>query len=136
MIRAWTDGACEGNPGPCAYGVLIIDEKGKHHVLGKHLGQGTNNIAEYNGMLATLRWLVEHAPGERATISTDAQLVAYRLNGRWKKRRSQHAHIQRFIDEALDLLRLLPLVRIEWVPREQNQAADEISRRYLAREIR
>jgi ribonuclease HI len=131
MVRAWTDGACEGNPGPCAYGVLIIDQHGTHHVLGKNLGQGTNNIAEYEGMIAALQWLADHAPNIPALIHTDAQLVAFRLNGTWKKKRSQHPHIQALINRAEALIAVLPLARIIWVRREQNMDADEIAARYL-----
>lgn len=134
-IRAWTDGATAGtNPGPCAYGALILFH-GKRHEIGAFLGPGTNNIAEYRGMIAVLAWLVEHAPRERALIRTDAQLVAYRLNGTWKKKHSDHPHIQALINEARGLMHVLPHVRIEWVPREQNTAADEIASRYLERKL-
>ena len=131
MIRIWTDGACSGNPGPCAYGVLVIDGDGNHHVLGGFIGHGTSNIAEYTGMLAALDWLDEHGRYEKAIIHTDSQLVAFRLNGAWKKKRSHVPHIQKLIEQARSFLSVLPHVEIKWVPREKNWAADEIAARYL-----
>src|SRR5450432_2556006 len=44
-IHVWTDGACTGNPGPAAIGVVVIDGAERTE-LGEFLGDGTNNIAE------------------------------------------------------------------------------------------
>jgi ribonuclease HI len=44
-IHVWTDGACTGNPGPAALGVVVIDGPERKE-LGEFLGDGTNNIAE------------------------------------------------------------------------------------------
>lgn len=52
-IHVWTDGACQGNPGPCGVGVVVIDGKTrKEH--GEYLGHGTNNIAELTAVLRGL----------------------------------------------------------------------------------
>ncbi len=53
VVHVWTDGACQGNPGPCGVGVVVIDgDKRKEH--GEYLGHGTNNIAELTAVLRGL----------------------------------------------------------------------------------
>ena len=61
-IVAHVDGGARGNPGPAGYGVFITDQAG-HNVaeLCHYLGHETNNVAEYNGLLAALRYSIEHA---------------------------------------------------------------------------
>ena len=67
-IVAYIDGGARGNPGPAGYGVRIEDESGalidEFHGF---LGSATNNIAEYNGLLAALRYAQQH--GHRKVAS-------------------------------------------------------------------
>ena len=61
MILAYIDGGARGNPGPAGYGVRIESPDGTViEELHGALGIATNNVAEYNGLLAALRWAVEH----------------------------------------------------------------------------
>ena len=55
MIRAYIDGGARGNPGPAGYGVRIEAPDGTliEELFGG-LGIATNNVAEYNGLLAAL----------------------------------------------------------------------------------
>ena len=60
MITAYIDGGARGNPGPAGYGAYIVDDDGT--VLAElyaPLGKATNNVAEYNGLLAALRWAID-----------------------------------------------------------------------------
>lgn len=52
-IEIFTDGACQHNPGPCAYGV-VIRYRGHYKELSQYLGIGTNNIAELYAIMAAL----------------------------------------------------------------------------------
>jgi ribonuclease HI len=54
------DGGSRGNPGPAGYGVHIAQSDGTIVELKEFLGIQTNNVAEYNGLLAALRWAAEH----------------------------------------------------------------------------
>jgi ribonuclease HI len=60
MVVAYIDGGARGNPGPAGYGGIespdgtLIDE------LHSGLGIATNNVAEYNGLLAALQWALDH----------------------------------------------------------------------------
>jgi len=53
VVECYTDGACEGNPGPCSYGV-VRREGSDYLEWGEHLGDGTNNIGELAGIRAAL----------------------------------------------------------------------------------
>jgi probable phosphoglycerate mutase len=65
MSRAFiisADGGSRGNPGPAAYGA-VVSENGKIlHELFETIGVATNNVAEYNGLLAALRKVNEIDP--------------------------------------------------------------------------
>lgn len=53
VIEVYTDGACQGNPGPCSYGVVI--RYGPHYKeMSQYLGHGTNNIAELTAIKVAL----------------------------------------------------------------------------------
>ena len=57
MIVAYIDGGARGNPGPAGYGVRIESSDGSLiEELHGGLGVATNNVAEYNGLLAALQW--------------------------------------------------------------------------------
>lgn len=53
VIEIYTDGACQGNPGPCSYGIVI--RFGEHYKeISQYLGHGTNNIGELMGIFVAL----------------------------------------------------------------------------------
>ncbi len=56
-MTAYIDGGARGNPGPAGYGAHIVDDAGEVVAeLHGALGIATNNVAEYNGLLAALQW--------------------------------------------------------------------------------
>ncbi|HTQ96292.1 MAG TPA: reverse transcriptase-like protein, partial [Candidatus Acidoferrum sp.] len=59
--QANIDGGSRGNPGPAAYGVVIRDASGAIvDRLKKYIGQTTNNVAEYFGLIAALDYAQTH----------------------------------------------------------------------------
>ena len=55
MITVYIDGGARGNPGPAGFGVRVEDAAGTMiDELYGGLGVATNNVAEYNGLLAAL----------------------------------------------------------------------------------
>lgn len=124
MLRAYIDGGARGNPGPAGYGVRIEDADG-NVVAELHgaLGIATNNIAEYNGLLAALRWAVEH--GYSAVhIRADSELLVKQMRGEY---RVKHPGLQPLAARARLLIGQLDDVRFEHVRREQNRDADRLS---------
>jgi len=59
-IKIYTDGGARNNPGPGAIGVLVCDENNEE--LMRHcdvIGEATNNVAEYSGVLRGLKQVIE-----------------------------------------------------------------------------
>jgi broad specificity phosphatase PhoE/ribonuclease HI len=127
MIFIYADGASRGNPGPAAYGVHIQDDKGTTIAdFGEAIGIATNNQAEYAGVIAGLRFASQL--GEfLVTIRMDSKLVVEQLSGRWK---IKNANMAELAAEAMGLLRDFD-AKLEWIPREQNSAADANANRAL-----
>lgn len=83
QITIYADGACSGNPGPAGIGVVLISG-GHRKEISRHIGQGTNNIAEFTAAVEGLRALKDRGKCE-VTLYTDSQLVVGMLSG-WKAR--------------------------------------------------
>lgn len=124
MIVAWIDGGARGNPGPAGYGVRIEDADG--HLLAElhgALGIATNNVAEYNGLLAALRWAREH--GERELhVRADSELIVKQMRGEYKVK---NPGLKPLHQDASALVRRLDRVTFTHVRREENKEADRLS---------
>ena len=124
MITAYTDGGARGNPGPAGYGVRVETERGDLiDELCGFLGSATNNIAEYNGLLAALRYANEH--GHRSVrIKSDSELLVKQMLGQY---RVKNPGLQTLYQQAQTLARALERVTYEHVRREQNKDADRLA---------
>jgi ribonuclease HI len=124
MVVAYIDGGARGNPGPAGYGVRIEQPDGTLvEELHGPLGVATNNVAEYNGLLAALRWAVDR--GERELhIRADSELLVKQMRGEYKVK---HAGLQPLYVRARLLVTELGRVTFEHVRREQNTEADRLS---------
>ena len=124
MITAYIDGGARGNPGPAGYGVRIEDAAGALiQELHAGLGIATNNVAEYNGLLAALRWAVEHGEHD-LHVRSDSELLVKQMRGEY---RVKHPGLQPLYTEARRLIARLNRVRFEHVRRELNKEADRLS---------
>src|SRR5687767_14436513 len=116
MIVAYIDGGARGNPGPAGYGVRIEDEQGTHiHEFHGFLGTSTNNVAEYNGLLAALRYAREHGH-RKVRIKSDSELLIKQMTGQY---RVKHPGLQPLYNEACTLAEGLERIVYEHVRREQ-----------------
>ena len=124
MIVAYIDGGARGNPGPAGYGVRIEDEQGTLiDELHGFLGTSTNNVAEYNGLLAALRYAREHGH-RKVRIKSDSELLVKQMTGEY---RVKHPGLQRLYHEARTLAGNLDRIVYEHVRREQNKDADRLA---------
>jgi probable phosphoglycerate mutase len=124
MIVAYIDGGARGNPGPAGYGAYIQDGAGNVLVeLHGGLGIATNNVAEYNGLLAALTWAVEHGHTE-VHIRADSELLVKQMRGEYKVK---HPGLQPLAARARLLAAEIGRVRFEHVRREYNKDADRLS---------
>jgi ribonuclease HI len=124
MILAYIDGGARKNPGPAGYGVHIEDGTG-NVVAELHggLGIATNNVAEYNGLLAALKWAIDN--GHRQVhIRADSELLVKQMRGEYKVK---HPGLQPLYTRARLLVMELERVKFEHVRREFNKDADRLS---------
>lgn len=123
-VIAIIDGASRGNPGPAAYGVVFKDAAGKNiKRLKDYIGETTNNVAEYEALLAALR----HASAcgwRRLKVRTDSELLAGQLDGRNKVRK---AHLKPLHEQAQQLIAQLDSFAVEAVPRKLTSEADRLA---------
>jgi ribonuclease HI len=123
-IRAYIDGGARGNPGPAGYGVRIEDADGTLvEELYGGLGITTNNVAEYNGLLAALQWAVDHGQ-QRVLVRADSELLVKQMRGEY---RVKHPGLQPLAARARLLIGQLDDVTFQHVRREQNKEADRLS---------
>ena len=124
MIVAYIDGGARGNPGPAGYGVRIEDEMGELIAeFSGFLGSATNNVAEYNGLLAALRYAREHGH-RKVRIKSDSELLVKQMRGEY---RVKNAGLQPLFHQAQTLAEDFDRVVYEHVRREQNKDADRLA---------
>jgi probable phosphoglycerate mutase len=123
-----TDGGSRGNPGPAAYGYVIQDitDLGAVIILekcGNYLGITTNNIAEYQGLLDGVKWVITHYPDAELQIKMDSLLIVNQVKGLYKVKSPGLFPIWQ---EVRGLLSRLPKWSIEHTYREGNSLADSL----------
>jgi ribonuclease HI len=124
MVVAYIDGGARGNPGPAGYGVHIQSSDGSVlHQLHGALGIATNNVAEYNGLLAALQWAVSNNV-PRLHIRADSELLVKQMRGEYKVK---NPGLQPLYVRARLLAAELDHVTFEHVRREYNKEADRLS---------
>lgn len=122
------DGGSRGNPGPAAYGAVLRDASSGAVIAedGSTLGVASNNVAEYEGLIAGLRLAAEFAPGAVVEVRMDSKLVVEQMSGRWK---IKHPDMRSLAAEAA---RVAPAgTSYTWVPRAENAHADRLANEAL-----
>jgi len=124
-----TDGGARGNPGPAAIGAVIEDEDGKVlKEISEHIGETTNNEAEYRAAIAAvkkLKALVGKAEVKKSSllVLADSELLVKQMNGQYK---IESVNTQKFFLELWNLKVDFGKVVFQHIPREQNKAADRL----------
>lgn len=125
----FTDGGARGNPGPAAIGVVIANSKGQTlKEYGEHIGEATNNEAEYKAAIFALKKikaLFGKAVAKKAEVKVfaDSELLVKHLNGEYK---IENQNIQKLFLELWNLKIDFKKVSFRAVPREKNKEADRL----------
>jgi probable phosphoglycerate mutase len=116
------DGGSRGNPGIAAGGAVVIDPETGDVLteLGVYVGIASNNVAEYNGMIAGIEAALERDAEASVHVRLDSKLVVEQMTGRWKVK---HPDMQVLARRAQQLI-AGRTVTFEWVPRLSNKRAD------------
>jgi probable phosphoglycerate mutase len=118
------DGGSRGNPGPAGYGAVVLSPSGE--VLAERaagLGTATNNVAEYQGLIAGLSAALD-VGATAVDVRMDSKLVIEQMKGTW---RVKHAALQPLALEAQALRQRFAEVTFTWIPRLENSHADRLA---------
>jgi ribonuclease H / adenosylcobalamin/alpha-ribazole phosphatase len=118
------DGGSRGNPGPAAFGAVIYhaDTKETLFEIGKTIGIATNNVAEYQGLIAGLTAVKDLDPMALVEVRMDSKLVVEQMSGNWK---IKHENIKPLAIKAKQIINHEQVSYI-WIPREENFRADRL----------
>ncbi|MFW6075086.1 MAG: ribonuclease HI family protein [Chloroflexota bacterium] len=115
------DGGAIGNPGR-GYGSFVYDGVvTAGPVTIEFPGRTTNNVAEYQSLIAGLLVLIEHMHAEKLDpgttklgVRSDSQLLVNQINGRWKVKKP---HLKDLHQRVTILLASFNDYRVAWHPR-------------------
>jgi ribonuclease HI len=117
----FADGAARGNPGPAAYGFVLDDPEGRPKAaVGRVLGVATNNVAEYQALIAGLHCALEQGV-EELEVRMDSELIVRQMTGVY---RVKNAGLKPLFEEAQRLAQKFRSFGIAHVRREHNARAD------------
>lgn len=120
----YCDGASRGNPGLAGAGVVLMDPNGAvREQLREFLGQVTNNVAEYRGLLLGLKKARELGI-KKIRVFSDSELLVRQINGSY---RVKQPHLLVLWQEAHRELQQFTSFEVTHVPRELNREADRLS---------
>lgn len=135
FARIYFDGSCEPtNPGGVATaGWFIEDDKSLIAEGSEFICEGdgaTNNVAEWCALGKSLRWCLDHrgifTSNCRLDLFGDSQLVVNQLTRKWACNKE---HLQKLRERCDSILKELGFSwNAQWIPREQNERADNLSR--------
>jgi len=70
------DGGSRGNPGPAAYGTVIFENDKVVKEIGASIGEASNNVAEYSGLIAGLKAVNEIDPAATVLVK-----IGFKIGG-------------------------------------------------------
>ena len=120
----YSDGASRGNPGLAGAGVVLFDPYGQMATQNlEFLGQTTNNVAEYRGVLLGLK-MARNLGIKQIKIYADSELLVRQLNGSYKVKKP---HLQSLWQQVQQELQHFKTFEIFHIPRELNREADRLA---------
>lgn len=119
------DGSCKENPGPMGYGFVLKNLDGPAIEDYGHLGNGTNNKAEYQALLHGLKRAIEEDVS-KLIVKGDSEVIIRQVSGEYSV---DDEGLQPLHAEVKELERKFSSIRAEHIPREKNGRADELADR-------
>lgn len=119
------DGGSRGNPGIAGSGSVIYNAEHTTELkaISYVVGEATNNVAEYHGLLNGLRAAAALGATEVA-VRMDSKLVIEQMSGRWK---IKHPDMKELALECKKVADSFNEVTFDWIPRSENDRADELA---------
>jgi probable phosphoglycerate mutase len=126
-FKLTADGGSRGNPGPAGYGAVVTENGKIVAELYDVIGVATNNVAEYNGLLAGLSHIHQLDANATVEVAMDSKLVVEQMSGRWQ---IKHADMRDLAKQCRDA-HTPTLVTYSWIPRDENSHADRLANKAL-----
>jgi len=130
VVKVYTDGACSGNPGPGAIGVIVLDENNQELGACKEcIGDTTNNRAEYRALIRGLE-LAAGVCRRKVICFSDNELIVKQLNRQY---RIKNAELRKLCIEVQNTARLFDEVIYQYTPRTNRYLgkADKLAKEAL-----
>jgi ribonuclease HI len=123
------DGGSRGNPGLAGAGVVIksADDGTVLHQAGIYLGEATNNVAEYQGLIEGLR-RAKKLEATSVEVFSDSELLVRQMTGQY---RVKNEGLKPLFEKANRLVNNFEKFCISHVRREQNTQADEMANKAM-----
>lgn len=121
MYTLYFDGCSKGNPGPSGSGALIKNENDIWSGF-EYVGNTTNNVAEYKGLILGLKQL-KFLNITKVIVKGDSMLVINHMTGKYKV---NAPHLIPLYNEAKELIKDIDVTFL-YIPRLQNKEADYLS---------
>jgi len=133
-ILIYIDGGSRGNPGPAACAAVLKSADDGQTLLAdsRYLGQATNNVAEYEGLLLGLRLAADLKAAE-IEVRSDSELLVRQMTGQYRVR---NAGLKRLYGRVTEALRAFSGVEIRHIPRQQNAEADGLLNKALDQHLK
>ncbi len=128
MFKLYFDGASRGNTGPASYGGVIYKPDGTTLLTYKKaIGNHTNNVAEYLGLIVGLRHCIDQKINNVAVFG-DSKLVVEQTLGNWKVKSENLIKLQQEIKKCLQSI---DNISISHIYRKNNKVADKLANEAL-----
>jgi ribonuclease HI len=123
--HAWFDGSAHPNPGKIGIGGVLESPDGHVVKISALAGHGDSCEAEYLALIAVLEAAVSRRPAPaKLVIHGDSQVV---IEDVLSDEASSAATLSTYATQARGLIAQLADVRLQWIPRARNAAADALS---------
>ena len=131
----FTDGSCEGNPGPGGWGFVWVENDVIRAEACGHAPATTNNRMELSGLIAAYKALPQ---GAELTVFTDSMLCVNTINEwarswearGWRRKTGPIANLE-LVQELYALANAHPRVSLRWIKAHDgsrwNEYADALS---------
>lgn len=124
MIRIYTDGACQGNPGPGGWAAVILED-GQKRVLKGRAEKTTSNRME---LTAAAQALAQTPEGIQIDLYSDSQYLVNSMTGRYRRK------VNLDLWQQLDELATKCTIQWHWLPGHIGHPENEEAHR-LANEM-
>jgi ribonuclease HI len=135
----FTDGSCEGNPGPGGWGVVWVENDAVREEKNGRDPSTTNNRMELAALIAAFEMLPADA---RITVYSDSQLCVKTVNEwavgwekrGWKRKTGPIANLE-LVKRLYALANAHPDVKLQWIRAHDgskwNEYADALANAYM-----